>query len=56
MMKTEPAVIAAAVAAVVNAVVIAFGGELSQELQAAIVVVVTALAGLVIRSRVSPTA
>lgn len=53
-MRKEPAVIAAAAAAVVNAVVVALGGELSAELQTAIVVVVTALAGLFIRGRVSP--
>lgn len=53
-MRKEPAVLAAAVAAVINAVVIALGGELSAELQGAVVVVVTALAGLFIRGRVSP--
>ena len=54
-MSREPAVLATAVAAVINAVVVALGGELSTELQGAIILVVTALAGLVIRARVTPT-
>lgn len=51
----EPAVIAAAVAAVINLVVLlALGHELDKDAQAAIVTVVTVLAGLFIRANVSP--
>jgi hypothetical protein len=54
-MKTEPAVLAAAVAAIINLVVLlALGEELDSEIQAAIVTVVTVLAGLFIRSQVTP--
>jgi hypothetical protein len=54
-MKTEPAVLAAAVAAIINALVLlVFNEELDQTVQGAIVVVVTAIAGLVIRSQVTP--
>lgn len=54
-MKAEPAVIGAVVAAVINAVVlIVFKQELDTEEKAAIVTVVTLIAGLFVRSQVSP--
>lgn len=55
-MKTEPAAIGAVSAAVVNLVVLlVLKKELSLEEQAAIVSVVTVIAGLFIRSQVTPT-
>jgi threonine/homoserine efflux transporter RhtA len=55
-MKSEPAVIAATVAAIVNlAVVLLLHRDLTVEEQAAIVTVVTAVAGVFIRSQVVPT-
>jgi hypothetical protein len=54
-MRAEPAAIGAAVAAIINAVVlIVLKQELSLEEQAAIVTVVTLIAGLFIRSQVTP--
>ena len=53
-MKTEPAVIIALVAAVLG-LAAAFGLPLTQEQTAAVMAVVTILAGLVTRSRVSPS-
>lgn len=56
-MTNEPAAIGAAAAAAINAVVLfALGGSLSVEEQGAIVTVVTLVAGLFIRSKVSPVA
>lgn len=55
-MKAEPAAIGAAVAAIVNVVVLlVLKKELSIEEQTAIVTVVTLVAGLFIRSQVTPT-
>lgn len=55
-MKTEPAVIGAAAAAILNVVVLlVLKRELSLEEQAAIVTLVTVLAGFFVRSQVSPT-
>jgi hypothetical protein len=55
-MKTEPAAIGAAVAAIINVVVLlVLKKELSIEEQTAIVTVVTLVAGLFIRSQVTPT-
>ena len=55
-MRAEPAVIGAAVAAILNLVVLLMlGEELTVEQQGAIVTVVTVLAGLFIRSQVTPT-
>lgn len=55
MKTSEPAVIAGVIAAVINAVVLlVFGHELDKEQEAAIVGVVTAVAGLYIRSQVTP--
>lgn len=55
-MKTrEPAVIGVAVAAVINAIVlIVFKQELDLDVQTAIVSVVTLIAGLFVRSQVTP--
>lgn len=54
-MKTEPAVVGAAVAAIVNLVVLLLlKHELSIEERGAIVTVVTVIAGLFIRSQVTP--
>lgn len=56
-MKGEPAVIGAALAALINAVVLLLlKHELEPDVKAAIVVVVTALAGVFVRSRVQPVA
>lgn len=56
-MKSEPAAIGAAAAAAVNAVVLfALDRSLSLDEQGAIVTVVTLIAGLFIRSKVSPVA
>lgn len=55
-MKTEPAVIGAAVATILNLVVLlVLKKELSVEEQAAIVAVVTLIAGFFVRSQVVPT-
>jgi hypothetical protein len=55
-MKTEPAVIGAAVAAIINLVVLlVLKQELSIEEQSAIVAVVTIVAGFFVRSQVTPT-
>jgi hypothetical protein len=55
MKNKEPAVIGTAVAAVISAVtLIVFGQELDKTQEAAIVGVVTILAGLFVRSQVSP--
>jgi hypothetical protein len=57
MPKTEPAAVAAALAAAISVVVLlVFKHELSQEESAAIIGVVTLLAGLWTRSKVSPVA
>ena len=53
-MKTEPAVIVALVSAVI-ALAVSFGLSLSEEQVGAIMAVVTILAGLVVRSQVTPT-
>ena len=54
-MKAEPAVIAGVVAAVINVVaLLVFGEELTIEQEAAIVGVVTTIAGVYIRSQVTP--
>lgn len=53
-MKTEPAVIIALVAACLG-LAAAFGLPLTQEQTAAVMAVVTILAGLVTRSKVTPT-
>jgi hypothetical protein len=51
----EPAVIGTAIAAVISAIVLlVFGTELSREVEAAIVTVVTLLAGLFVRQQVTP--
>lgn len=56
-MKKEPAAIGAGVAAALNAIVMfALGESLSVEEQGAIVTAVTVIAGLFIRSKVSPVA
>lgn len=55
-MKTEPAVIGAAVAAIVNLVVLlVLKHELSLEERGAIVTVVTVIAGVYVRSQVTPS-
>jgi hypothetical protein len=55
MTSKEPAVIGTAVAAVISVVtLIVFGQELTKEQEAAVVGVVTILAGLFVRSQVSP--
>ena len=54
-MKNEPAAIGAAVAAAINAVVLfALDQSLTLDEQGAIVTVVTVVAGLFIRSKVTP--
>jgi hypothetical protein len=54
-MRAEPAAIGAAVAAIINVVVLlVLKQELNLEEQAAIVTVVTLIAGLFIRSQVTP--
>lgn len=56
-MRAEPAAIGAAVAAAINLIVLlVLKHELSLEEQAAIVSIVTLIAGLFIRSRVTPVA
>lgn len=56
-MKAEPAVIGAAVAALINAIVlIVLKQELSVDERTAIVTVVTIIAGLFVRSKVTPVA
>lgn len=56
-MKAEPAVIGAVVAAAINAVVLVLlKHDLSPDEKAAIVTVVTLLAGVFIRSKVTPVA
>jgi len=52
--KTEPAVIISLVAAIL-ALAAAFGLPLTQDQTAAVMAVVTIVAGLVIRSKVTPT-
>lgn len=55
-MKAEPAMIGAALAAVLSVIVLlVFGRELSKEEEAAIVAVVTLIMGLFVRSKVTPT-
>lgn len=54
-MKKEPAVIVSLVAALLG-LAASFGLDLSQEQTAAILAVVTIVAGLVIRGQVTPTA
>lgn len=55
-MRAEPAIIGAAVAAVVNLIVLlVFKQELGTEEKAAVVTVVTLAAGLFVRSQVTPT-
>ncbi len=56
MTTREPAAIGAAVAAVVNALVLFAGLGLTADQEGAVVVVVTMVAGLFIRSKVSPVA
>ncbi len=56
MNTREPAAIGAAVAAVVNALVLFAGLGLTADQEASIVVVVTMIAGLFIRSKVQPVA
>lgn len=57
MSKAEPAVIGAAIAALLNGLAIfALGDELTEDQQGAIVVTVTVLAGLFVRSKVTPVA
>lgn len=57
MPKTEPAAIGAIVAAALNVVVLlVLKKELSLEEQAAIVTAVTLVAGLFVRSKVTPVA
>jgi hypothetical protein len=54
-MKTEPAVVGAAIAAVLNAIVLlVFKTELGTEEKAAILTVVNLAAGLFIRANVTP--
>ena len=54
-MKSEPAAVGASVAAAINAVVLlVLRHELSADVRGAIVVVVTLLAGLYVRSQVTP--
>ena len=54
-MKTEPAAIGAALAAIINVVVLlVLKKELSLEEQSAIVAVVTIIAGLFVRANVTP--
>jgi hypothetical protein len=53
-MKTEPAVIVALVTAVI-ALAVSFGLNVSQEQQAAVIAVVVIVAGLVTRSKVTPS-
>lgn len=54
-MRSEPAVIGAALAAVVNLLVLlVFKHELSADEKAAIITVVTLLAGVFVRSQVTP--
>lgn len=56
-MTTEPAAIGVSVAAAINAVVLfALGESLTVEEQGAIVTIVTLVAGLFIRSKVTPVA
>jgi hypothetical protein len=55
-MHAEPAVIGAAVAAIINlAVLLWLGEELTAEQQGAIITVVTVIAGLFVRSQVTPS-
>ena len=55
LVKAEPAVLAAAFAAVLNVLVLlVFGRELEKEEEAAIVTVITIVAGFFIRSKVTP--
>ncbi len=57
MPKSEPAAIGTAIAAAVNALVLfALDASLTLDQQAAIVTVVTLIAGVMIRSRVNPVA
>ena len=54
-MKAEPAVLAAAFAAVLNVIaLLVLDRELDQEETAAVIAVVTILAGFFIRSKVTP--
>jgi hypothetical protein len=54
-MTREPALLTAAILAVIDLVVLlVFGHKLNDEETAAILAVVTALGGLVVRSQVSP--
>jgi hypothetical protein len=53
----EPAIIAAAIATIINAIVLlVFKEELDLEVQTAIITVVTLVAGWIIRSKVTPVA
>jgi hypothetical protein len=54
--KTEPAAVAAGFTAATNAVVLFADLNLSADQQASIVVVLTLIAGLFIRSKVTPVA
>ncbi len=57
MPKSEPAAIGTAIAAAINALVLfALDASLTLDQQAAIVTVVTLIAGVMIRSRVNPVA
>ncbi len=55
-MTKEPAAIGAGVGAAVNAIVLFAGLGLTADQESAIVVVVTMIAGLFIRAKVSPVA
>lgn len=56
-MRAEPAVVGAAVAAVINLfVLLVFNEHLDKDQETAIVTVVTLVAGLFIRSKVTPVA
>lgn len=54
-MRAEPAMIGAAIAAVLSVItLLVFGHELTKEEEAAIVAVVTLIMGLFVRAKVSP--
>ena len=56
-MKAEPAMVGGIVAAAINLIVLLLlNHELSNDVQTAIVALVTLLAGLFVRSRVTPVA
>lgn len=55
-LSTEPAAISSVVAAILSALVIALHLDIDTGVQAAIVVVIVAAAGLITRAKVTPTA